>query len=505
MRGEGLAHHFGVVLVAAVILAGCRGALPSSPASTPSPSSTRSTLPVASTSPTVAPGSTEAIVVCPPPAAGVSVSPAEPGAWPGLNWPAGLGAAVEAEVAELVAAIGNPDTGSTSPAWDAFEGSLSSGDAATIRASAENVIGHLRNACAAAASYFDLPGAGAWATDVRGLFDGIAAAVAAIRDAAIGNDKAGIEAGRMRMQVALLDHFYQSGKMSDPEAYRFFDLRDRLWTATASHVRWAMNDPVGAAFDGDATTAWLAGNVPAPQWIELDFGSEATVTGIRLLTYQETAGATDHRVTVRTATGKETELVRFTGDTRDGQWLEYTAPAPVKDIRYVRVTTVATPSMIGWREIEVTLAAGWVPGPCPASTTAITSVARTWADPSTGASDPALAVDGNEATGWDPGPVRVQGGRGWIRVWYASQVRISEVRVLLGPGSAAAKYEVNVFPPGELGERLGTLGPVPAGGGWVSLAGPNPCLPYESVYIRVGSEAPAGAIREIQVIGTAAP
>jgi hypothetical protein len=62
-----------------------------------------------------------------------------------------------------------------------------------------------------------------------------------------------------------------------------------------------------------------------------------------------------------------------------------------------------------------------------------------------------------------------------------------------------------VVPPGELGERLGTLEPVPAGGGWVSLAGPNPCLPYESVYIRVGSEAPAGAIREIQVIGTAAP
>lgn len=92
------------------------------------------------------------------------------------------------------------------------------------------------------------------------------------------------------------------------------------------------------------------------QWIEVDFGAETTITGIRLLTYQETAGATDHRVTVRTAAGKETELVRFTGDTKDGQWLEYTAPVPVQNVQDVRVTTDTIPSIIGWREIEVTLA-----------------------------------------------------------------------------------------------------------------------------------------------------
>jgi hypothetical protein len=497
MRGEGAAHQFGVVLVAAVILAGCsQGALSSSASTTPTASTT-------STASTVAPESTQAIVVCPAPADAAGASPPEPGEWPGLNSPPGLSTAIEAETAALVAAIGNPDTGSPSAAWDAFEGSLNGGDAGAIRASAEIVIGHLRDACAAVNSYFDLPAAGGWATDVRGLFNGVAGAVAAMRDAAIGHDEAGLEAGRVRMQTALLDHFYQSFKMSDPEAYRV-QLPDRRSSATASHIRWI--NPVGGAFDGDARTVWLAGNVASPQWVEVDFGAEATVTGIRLLTYQETAGATDHRVTVRTGAGTETELVRFTGDTGDGQWLEYTAPTPVQDIRYVRVTTVATPSMIGWREVEVTLAAGWVAGPCPTSTTAVTSVARTRADPSTGASDPALAVDGNEVTGWDPGPVRgLDGARGWIRVWYASQIRISEVRVLLGPGSAAAKYQVVLFPPGELGNGLGMLEPVPAGGGWVSLAGPNPCLPYESVYIWVKSEEPAGVIREIRVVGTAAP
>ena len=504
MRAAGALHRFGVVLVWAVVLTGCSGGIPepASTVSTPSSSPTPST-PAPEPTPTTT-TDTDATVVCPPPAQGASASPAEPGEWPGINWPAGLREAGDAETAELVAAIGNPDTGSPSPAWEAFEAALGTGDAERIRASSETVIGHLRAACAAVAPYFEQPGAGAWATDVRGLFDGVAGAVTAMSGAAIGHDEAGLEAGRAQMQTALLDHFYQSFKMSDPEAYRV-QLRDSQWSATASHVRWMLGE-VGRAFDGDPATAWLAGDVPAPQWIELDFGMEVPVAGIRLLTYQETAGATDHRVTVRTAAGTETELVRFTGNTSDEQWLEYTAENPVPDIRYVRVTTLATPSMIGWREVEVSLAPGSSPGSCPASTTAITTVVQTKADPSTGASDPALAVDGNEATGWDPGPVRgVDGARGWIRVWYGSQIRISELRVLLGPGSAAAKYEVLVFPPGELGNKLGMLEPVPADGGWVSLAGPNPCLPYESVYIRVSSAEPAGMIREIQVIGTEAP
>ena len=428
--------------------------------------------------------------------------PPLPGGRPAFQGSSAFAAAVDRETEELVAAIGNPDTGSSSAAWDAFDTSLGAGDAATIRAAAETVIGHLRAACAAVSPFFTEPGADTWATDVRGLLDGLAVAVAAMRDAAIGGDPAGVEAGRSRMQVALLDHFYQSFKGGTPETYRY-TLRDGR-TATASHSRWS--NQVDKAFDGDATTAWLAGGVAPPQWIELDHGWEATITGIRLLTYQEAAGATDHRVTVRTATGEERELVRFAGDTRDGEWLEYVAPAPIERVRYVRVTTLATPSMIGWREIEVPLAAGAAPGPCPASTSPAADVLRTMSDPSTGASDPALAVDGDESTGWDPGPVRgVDDGRGWIRIWYASQVSISGIRVLLGPGSAAARYEVVLFPPGEMGTTLGTLAPVPAGGGWVSIDGPDPCLPYESVYIWVSSAEPAGIVREIDVLGTAAP
>ncbi len=65
--------------------------------------------------------------------------------------------------------------------------------------------------------------------------------------------------------------------MSDPEAYRV-QLRDSQWSATASHVRWMLGE-VGRAFDGDPATAWLAGGVPAPQSIELDFGVEVPSPG----------------------------------------------------------------------------------------------------------------------------------------------------------------------------------------------------------------------------------
>ena len=101
-------------------------------------------------------------------------------------------------------------------------------------------------------------------------------------------------------------------------------LRDGGGSATASHVRWT--NTVEKAFDGDARSFWLAGDVPAPQWIEVDLGREATLTGIRLLTWQETAGPTDHQVTVRSGTGVQQELARFTDETTDGPVVQVHRP-----------------------------------------------------------------------------------------------------------------------------------------------------------------------------------
>lgn len=120
---------------------------------------------------------------------------------------------------------------------------------------------------------------------------------------------------------------------------------------------------IGTAFDGDLQSMWLAGEAPAPQWIELDLGREATVTGVRLLTWQDTQGSTDHRVTVRSGAGTEQEVARFAGDTTDGQWLTTADALSFEHARYVRITTLATPSMIGWREIDVSVGADTAPGP----------------------------------------------------------------------------------------------------------------------------------------------
>ena len=485
---HGAPRWLGAIVTAGMMLAGCSSALPSRD------------VPAAPPPPAASVVATDTPVACPPLVADSSPSPAEPGLWPGPNPPAGLSSAIEAETAELVAAIGNPDTGSRSPAWDAFKLALTGGDPATIRASAETVIGHLRAACEAVAAYFDEPSADAWAADARGLLDGLVLAVAALRDAGVGHDNAALEAAREQLQAVLLDHFYQSFKMSDPAAWRV-GLPSSGWSATASHVRWLTGE-VGAAFDGRADTMWLAGDVPSPQWIEVDFGAELGVSGIRLLTYQETGGATDHRVTVRTATGKDTGACPVLGrhPRRAVARVHRAEPRGADPVRSRHDPRLALDDRLA--RAEVTLAAAAAPAPCPASTTIVTDIAKTAASPSAQASDPGLAVDGDESTGWDPGPVGgVDGARGWIRVWYASEVRISEVRVLLGPGSVAATYEVVLFPPGESGNGLGTLTPVPAGGGWVTLAGPNPCLPYESVYIFVRSAEPAGIVREIQVTG----
>jgi len=168
-------HGWRLSIVGGALLAGCSGALPSTPVSAPpvsTPPPSKPPLSAAPMSPSVSPAAMESIVVCPPAAKAVTSRPAEPRAWPGLNAPAGLGAAIQVETAELIAAIGNPDTGSPSPAWTAFENAVSSGDATAIRTSAETVIGHLRAACTPVAPFFDLPAAGPWAADVRGLLDG---------------------------------------------------------------------------------------------------------------------------------------------------------------------------------------------------------------------------------------------------------------------------------------------------------------------------------------------
>ncbi len=112
------------------------------------------------------------------------------------------------------------------------------------------------------------------------------------------------------------------------------------------------------AVDGDAGTLWNSG-ADAPQWIEVDLGQPYAIGTVRLLISQYPAGDTTHRVLGKGPGANEPffELTRFEDATEDGQWLEFSPEEPWAGVQTIRVETVASPSWVAWREIEV-IAAG---------------------------------------------------------------------------------------------------------------------------------------------------
>jgi F5/8 type C domain len=121
--------------------------------------------------------------------------------------------------------------------------------------------------------------------------------------------------------------------------------------ATASGSEAAK--PPANAFDGNRQTAWSAGAL-APQWIQVDLGSPQSVKRIRLYVGELPAGFTVHRVYGRKSAAEPERLLHeLAGFTQGGDVLEQTPPQPWSDVRYVRVETLAGPSLVGWREVEI--------------------------------------------------------------------------------------------------------------------------------------------------------
>ena len=106
--------------------------------------------------------------------------------------------------------------------------------------------------------------------------------------------------------------------------------------------------------DGDFGTLWNSGGGPV-QWIEIDLGAEYNLSEIRLTISQYPEGQTIHQLMGKgTGTGNQFILLHsFDGNTRDGDELVFKPESPLTGIRYVRVETIASPSWVAWREIEV--------------------------------------------------------------------------------------------------------------------------------------------------------
>lgn len=104
------------------------------------------------------------------------------------------------------------------------------------------------------------------------------------------------------------------------------------------------------AIDGNYDDLWSAGDF-APQWIQVDLGQTRTVSRIRMLVDQYPNGHTTHQVYGGPTPDNLSWLGTFDGDTVFHQWLELNSS--LSNIRYIRVWTTASPSWVGWAEIEV--------------------------------------------------------------------------------------------------------------------------------------------------------
>ena len=157
-------------------------------------------------------------------------------------------------------------------------------------------------------------------------------------NAGTGTDSALVDRGLDR--VRNVDH------ATDPEP-------DNL--ARGRPVRASQALPTGpAAFavDGHRLLFWAA--FYAPQWIEIDLGAPQAIGRVSLVTAQTPEGATDHVILGRAAVFEGWRgLAELRGQTHDRQVLDYAAPRPWRNVRYLRIETRASPSWVAWKEIAV--------------------------------------------------------------------------------------------------------------------------------------------------------
>lgn len=109
------------------------------------------------------------------------------------------------------------------------------------------------------------------------------------------------------------------------------------------------NQPTHVA-DRNPALTWASGGYP-PQWVQLDLGQPEAISKVRLNVNQTPPGPTKHEVYVGPTPDQLTLLGTLEGVTQDMQWLELNTPGT--NVRYVKISTVKSPSWVSWREIEV--------------------------------------------------------------------------------------------------------------------------------------------------------
>lgn len=112
-------------------------------------------------------------------------------------------------------------------------------------------------------------------------------------------------------------------------------------------------NPGNLAIDGNSSTYWSTGGNPV-QWIDIDLGSEQNISTVRLIPKQYTEGETTHQILTKlTPDGEYRLLTTITGRTVDGIPIEFTPPYPWTGVRFLRIETLSSPSVVAWYEIEI--------------------------------------------------------------------------------------------------------------------------------------------------------
>jgi WD40 repeat protein len=163
-----------------------------------------------------------------------------------------------------------------------------------------------------------------------------------------------VEAGTGTDSVLLdrgLDQVRHAELAEDPEPDNL--ARGRPVTASLA----LLDNPAAFAVDGHRSLFWNSSY--APQWIEIDLGLPQTVREVSMVVAQTPDGVTDHVVLGRAhGFDRWRGLGELVGYTHDRQVLTLIPKRPWRNVRYVRIETLKSPSWVAWKEIAVLGAGG---------------------------------------------------------------------------------------------------------------------------------------------------
>jgi hypothetical protein len=125
--------------------------------------------------------------------------------------------------------------------------------------------------------------------------------------------------------------------------------------------------------DGDLSTVWNSGD-RAPQWAQIDLGSEHTITGVRMIITQDPLGVTNHELWIAGNDQVFSKIRTFYSKTTDREVLQHTFYPNRSGVRFVKVVTTQSPSWVAWKEVEVFTPVIPTSTPIPSPTPTLTDV-----------------------------------------------------------------------------------------------------------------------------------